>query len=216
MRLLPQNNEMPPEEPGASFVEIDATALESQDADGQSLFDRLKQVAIAASPDLMRRAVDDGRQLKPEHLPVILMRVQGMRPAEIAGVLNIAPVTVYRILRSVPGQNLLTQLYAEAGIQMGDIGRTFQEAAPMAAEVLLELAETATKEETRLKAAFNILDRAGYGATKKSESVHKVEVSAVGVSAIAELREALQEALEVEADFEVIEQAPTPPSEDAA
>lgn len=214
MRLLPTVADMPPEDQGASSVEIDASTLEAS-SEGETLFDRLKDVAVAVmEPHVKRDFIQ--KQLLPQHTPILLMRVQGFRQYEIAQALGIDRTTVSSVLRSEAGRNILMQLYAEAGFQMSDVGRSFVDAAPMAAEVLLELAENGTKEETRLKAAFSILDRAGYGAIKKNESKVTVEHKAtVSTAELDELRQALREAIEVDAEFEVVEEEPSS-AEDAA
>ena len=213
MRLLPQNMDQPPEDSGADSVEIDATTLEP--APEQTLFERLQEVAIEIAPQHMRQVVYD-KVLQPEHIPIILLRVQGYRHYEIAQIIGKGTGLVHRVLNSQAGQAMLTRLYAEAGFAAADAGRAFVEAAPMAADVVIELAENAAKEETRLKAAFSILDRAGYGAVKKNESVHKVEVgvSNVTVAELSDLRQALREAIEVEAEFEVVEQEPASSEEE--
>jgi len=217
MRLLPLSNPAPPPEEDpqeVSVLEIDASDLEEQGE--QTLYDRLRDVATSAAPEHMR-AVNSAKNLLPQHIPILLLRVQGFRSAEIASMLGITPATVYRVLNSQPGRAMLLKLYAEAGLAVADAGRAFLEAAPMAADVVIELAQEGNKEETRLKAAFSILDRAGYGATKKTEAKHTVEVNAtVSTKELDELRTALREAIEIEADFEVVVQDAPEDAEDAA
>lgn len=214
MRFLPEAQTAPP---AVEEVPEAISAEQVESAKGASLFEKLQTLAIEIAPQYMRKAqIERIDALRPDHIPILLLRVQGHTHAEIAQILGCGTGTVYRVLRSVAGQELLTRMFVEAGMQAADVGRAFVEAAPMAADVLVELAQEGTKEETRLKAAFSILDRAGYGAVKKNESLHKVEVqtTTVSVRELDELRQALQEALEVEADFEVVEEEPAKDTEE--
>lgn len=184
---------------------------------GPELFSRLKDIARRAVPEIETKDWAKGFQdkIEPQHIPFFLMRVQGYTLKEISQMTQVSVATVKRKLASPAGQELLRELYAEAGMVPGEITGAFQDAAMDAVEIVVDLAHHAEKEETRLKAAFSILDRAGYGAVKKQETKSTVTVTTVSSKDLEEMRNALQESMEMPAEFEILSSTPIPEDEDA-
>jgi hypothetical protein len=184
----------------------------SSDIQDSKLFTRLKTIACQAVPEIETKDWVEGfdQKIKPHQIPYFLMRVQGYSIREIAEMTQCSKETVRRALNSPAGQDLLRELYAEAGLAPAEVSKAFQSVAMDAVEIITELAHTADRDETRLKAAFSILDRAGYGVTRKVEKNTTLTVGGLRGDELQSMRQALQESLEMPAEFEVLQSVPTP------
>lgn len=176
-------------------------------AEGDSLWERLAYIARNAAPITEYRSPYLEREIKAHYVPFFLLRIQGLRIVDIAAHTGFNPNTVGAVLRSRAGQRLLAAMYAEAGMQTADIASAFQEAAPLAVQTVIAEMMDAEKPEIRLRAAFSILDRAGYGAARKHEIVGEIKHTIVTNPTLDTMRTALEESLlgdEVDADFEIL------------
>jgi hypothetical protein len=103
---------------------------------------------------------------------------------------------------------LLSHLVSFQAEQLLDVNARLQAHAGEALDTALMLMRDG-KEETRERVAFKLLDRAGYGATKKVEHTAKFEMPATQASALtAALRESDDVEAMSDADFEIIEAGP--------
>ncbi len=158
-----------------------------------TLRERLGDMMTSAMPD---KTPDyyHVKELQPHHIPWFMLRVEGgLTLKEIAQIAGVTHIAVRNVFNSAPGRELMIQLYKEQGIQSVDVFQTFRDVAPIAAEIVLSIAQDSEKDETRLKAAFSILDRAGYGATKKVEQTITTPETKVSKSQMGLFLEALRE-----------------------
>ena len=97
----------------------------------------------------------------------------GMKQVDIATHLGVSPVMVSYTLRSPIVQRQLNQLKAVRDIDAIDVAKEIQALAPRAVRVLDELMDSELPN-IKLKAATDILDRAGHAAvrTLRTENIH--------------------------------------------
>jgi hypothetical protein len=109
------------------------------------------------------------KTLSPVHLQMIMFKAMGMRNKRIAVMMDCEPVNVSIVCRHPHARYLLARLLANASEDVIDIQSRYEMLAPLALETATEVMLTG-KEETKLRAAFGILDRAGYGEKKQVEA----------------------------------------------
>ena len=97
----------------------------------------------------------------------------GMKQVDIANHLSISPVTVSYVLNSPIVERQMNQLKAVRDLEAIDISKEIKELAPKAIQVLEDLMDNELPN-IKLKAATDILDRAGYAAVKtlRTENLH--------------------------------------------
>lgn len=109
------------------------------------------------------------------HREIARLAVTGMKQADIARELGVSEVMVSYTMNSPIVKRQLDQMRAVRDIDAVDVSKRIQEIAPRALEVLNELLDEGN-DNIRLKAATDILDRAGHAAVKtlrtESLSVH--------------------------------------------
>lgn len=107
------------------------------------------------------------------HHEVCRLALIGMKQVDIANHLGVSPVMVSYTLRSPIVQRQLNQLKAVRDLDAIDVSKEIQELAPRAVKVLEELMENELPN-IKLKAATDILDRAGHAAvrTLRTENIH--------------------------------------------
>ena len=106
------------------------------------------------------------------HREVIRRLVLGQKPKAIAEDLRITPQTVSNIQNSAVAQKEIARLRAERDEEVRDVQEHIAEIAPKAVEVLEEMLQENVPHNLRLKAAQDVLDRAGYGAVRRSIELH--------------------------------------------
>jgi len=107
------------------------------------------------------------------HHEVCRLALIGMKQVDIATHLGVSPVMVSYTLRSPIVQRQLNQLKAVRDIDAIDVAKEIQALAPRAVRVLDELMDS-DLPNIKLKAATDILDRAGHAAvrTLRTENIH--------------------------------------------
>ena len=107
------------------------------------------------------------------HHEVCRLALIGMKQVDIATHLGVSPVMVSYTLRSPIVQRQLNQLKAVRDIDAIDVAKEIQALAPRAVRVLDELMDSELPN-IKLKAATDILDRAGHAAvrTLRTENLH--------------------------------------------
>ena len=107
------------------------------------------------------------------HHEVCRLALIGMKQVDIANHLSVSPVMVSYTLRSPIVQRQLNQLKAVRDLDAIDVSKEIQELAPRAVKVLEELMDNELPN-IKLKAATDILDRAGHAAvrTLRTENIH--------------------------------------------
>jgi len=112
-------------------------------------------------------------QMWSVHHEITRLALIGMKQVDIANHLNISPVTVSYTLRSPIVQEQLKNMRAVRDLEAVDISKEIQELAPKAVKVLETLLDDSVAN-IQLKAAQDILDRAGFAAVKtiRTENLH--------------------------------------------
>jgi len=107
------------------------------------------------------------------HHEVVRLALIGMRQVDIAEHLGVSPVMVSYTLRSPIVREQLKNMSSARDIDAIDISAEIRALAPKAVEVLEELMDN-DLPNIKLKAAQDVLDRAGFAAVKtiKTENVH--------------------------------------------
>jgi hypothetical protein len=107
------------------------------------------------------------------HHEIARLALIGMKQVDIANHLSISPVTVSYVLNSPIVERQMNQLKAVRDLEAIDISKEIKELAPKAIQVLEDLMDNELPN-IKLKAATDILDRAGYAAVKtlRTENLH--------------------------------------------
>jgi len=107
------------------------------------------------------------------HHEVCRLALIGMKQVDIANHLGVSPVMVSYTLRSPIVQRQLNQLKAVRDIDAIDVSKEIQDLAPKAVRVLEDMMDS-DLPNLKLKAATDILDRAGHAAvrTLRTENIH--------------------------------------------
>lgn len=107
------------------------------------------------------------------HHEIARLALIGMKQVDIANHLSISPVTVSYVLRSPIVERQMNQLKAVRDLEAIDISKEIKELAPKAIQILDDLMDSELPN-IKLKAATDILDRAGYAAVKtlRTENLH--------------------------------------------
>lgn len=167
----------------------------------------------SAMLDIMDGAVTRGRslkywenlRLKPVHMQMLLMKAAGFKNKVIAEQLGYDESRVSVIVNHPDAMYLLSHLVSYQAENLLDVKARIQAHAGEALDTALVIMRTGAPE-VRERVAFKILDRAGYGAVQKSESVHRLELPAAQA---ANLSKAVRESMEVDditdAEWEEVE-----------
>ena len=112
-------------------------------------------------------------QLWSIHHEITRLSLIGMKQIDIAKHLNVSPVMVSYTLRSPLVTRQLDQMKSVRDMEAIDISTEIKNLAPKAVAVLEELMDN-DLPNVKLSAAKDILDRAGYAATKtiRTENIH--------------------------------------------
>jgi predicted transcriptional regulator len=110
-------------------------------------------------------------QMWDVHHEVVRLALIGMKQVDIADHLGISPVTVSYTLRSPIVRDQLNNMHAARDIDAIDISKEIKALAPTAVKVLEELLEHELPN-IKLKAAQDVLDRAGFAAVKTIQTAN--------------------------------------------
>lgn len=140
-------------------------------------------------------------KLNPVHIEIIMMRASGIKQRTIAQFLGLTDSTVSIVLGHPDAQYIMARVLGNAAHEVADVSERFKLMAPEALETVAEVMRFG-KEQNRLKAAFSILDRAGYGAEQKTKITHEVNVPTESINLLSDaIREAGQA---IEADYVIV------------
>lgn len=164
------------------------------------------------------------KRLTARHIACIFMRISGLSETEIARITGYTRSQVCIILKHPDSQFLMLKALTKSGTTASvDIKARLDKGTPMMLDVIEEIALETNEEglpknraETRLKAAFGWIDRAGHTPTHKIEEHRDVRVTVEGTHA-ALLSQAIQEAQNIEdADYVIVGGASEGPGDPAS
>jgi len=108
------------------------------------------------------------KALNPLHHEILRRALLGDSHKEIADALGCTPATVSNAVNSGLGRDKLATMTAVADMDSVEIAQQIRHTAPLALQFIQSLLEdNAANSSVRLRAATDILDRAGHGAVKK-------------------------------------------------
>jgi predicted transcriptional regulator len=110
-------------------------------------------------------------QLWDVHHEVVRLALIGMKQVDIASHLGVSPVMVSYTLRSPIVRDQLNNMHSARDIDAIDISKEIKALAPVAVKVLEELLEH-DLPNIKLKAAQDVLDRAGFAAVKTIQTAN--------------------------------------------
>jgi len=103
------------------------------------------------------------------HKEILRRLVLGQKPKDIAEALGVTRTVVTYTQNSELGRQHMRTLEAARDAQTADVSRAILETAPESLSILQDLQrDEDTPRALRARVAFGILDRGGYGPTKKS------------------------------------------------
>lgn len=133
--------------------------------------------------------------LSPAHIQIILLKAGGMKQRAIAELLDYTEGRVSTIVNHPDAQYLIHKILGYAADSAVDVPTRLRAGSAEMLGIVADVARGAEKEETKLKAAFGWLDRAGHGKIETQKHEHSMSVSEKGASRLAG---AIKEAMEVE------------------
>lgn len=115
------------------------------------------------------------KRLRARHHYMIRLKATGQYSnKEIANIVGVTPGTVSNVLNSELARQKLKYLQEQADAQVIDLFKQLQELAPLAVNQLAEvLQDPGAKYKDKIKAAKEILDRAGHGKTQNVNMRHE-------------------------------------------
>ena len=134
-------------------------------------------------------------KLKPVHLQMLMAKAAGYNNRAIARQFDYDEARVSVIVNHPDAQSVLAHLVSYQAENLLDIKARIQAHAGEALDTVLTAMRTAPEQTQRAAIGFKLLDRAGYSAVQKSETVHRFEMPAAEASA---LTAALHESQEVQ------------------
>lgn len=147
-------------------------------------------------------------KLKPVHLQMLMAKAAGYTNRAIARQFDYDEARVSVIVNHPDASSVLAHLISYQAENLLDIKARIQSHAGEALDTVLTAMRTAPESAQRAAIGFRLLDRAGYSAVQKSETVHKFEMPAEQANA---LTKALRESSEVqEADWEITPETTAP------
>jgi hypothetical protein len=133
------------------------------------------------------------QNLRTRHRQVAWMELLGYGRKEIAAKLDMDPVRVCQIQREPLYQGYLNQLIGDMEDQVVDVRKRIQQAAGPAIEKVINLIHS-EDDKLALKAAQDVLDRAGYAPVK--QTVMKEETTRIERGEIVEVQQRWRAAFE--------------------
>lgn len=148
-------------------------------------------------------------KLNPKHIQMLVMKAAGFTNNYIAAEFEMTAARVSVIVNHPDAQSVLSRLISYQAEELIDVKSRIRAHSAEALDISLDVMRNARDDGLKLKAAFGLLDRGGYGAVQRSEA--KIEVS-LPIAAANAIGAALRESQEVEdADWEVEEEAVSNP-----
>lgn len=105
----------------------------------------------------------------------LILRAQGLPYATIAEQLSVNKSTVLRWCRAVALRTATSLQLPVTVVTRADIQRRIFELAPDCVSTLDALRQRSTKDDVRLRASTDLLDRAGFAPVQRSLQVHAIE-----------------------------------------
>lgn len=174
-------------------MELTSTALQSSQKE-----DMEKWITLAKNGDLpLDRPLKDWEpdKLNDHHMMILFMRAAGLPNRRIAEVTGRTESNISIVVNHPYAQFLLTKMVANAAEQAIDLDARIRAAGPEAFDTALEVMRDRTeKGQVRARTAFEILDRAGFGAVRKTEVEQKIVIEPAAANALAS---ALRESQEI-------------------
>lgn len=114
------------------------------------------------------------KQLWDLHHEILRRLLIGQKSVEIAADLDVTPATISYVKNSEVGKKQLSLMRSAADVTAVDIAGRIKELAAKAVEVMEAGLDSENPIGIRMKAACDILDRAGHGAPKvlRTENIH--------------------------------------------
>jgi hypothetical protein len=140
------------------------------------------------------------RSWKPRHRLIVAMHLAGFKNIEIASRLNMTKDRVSSILSDPRARAELQTFAPLVAKNLADVHLKMQLVAPEMLDTLIDQVRTSTDERIVQKAAFGLLDRAGYTPLQKI-SISKAPNLDPRVE--GRLLDALRETEAIEADYEI-------------
>lgn len=110
------------------------------------------------------------RQLNAVHMEILRRHFVGQKSVEIAEALGLSPVTVSYTINNPLAVEILEQMQSGALASVQNVQERLKALAVDAVDVLEEMVtEPSAPPALRVRAAQDVLDRAGHGAVKKVE-----------------------------------------------
>lgn len=141
------------------------------------------------------------KQLWELHHEILRRLVIGQKSVEIARDLNVTPAVISYVKNSEVGRRQLSLMRSAADVTAVDIAGRIKELAATAVEVMAQGLDDTNPMALRMKAACDVLDRAGFGAPKvlRTENIH-AHLTAEDISQIKQ--RAKSEGVVIDAIFE--------------
>lgn len=128
------------------------------------------------SPDFIR-AYYENDKLKPKHMKMLRMAVAGYSNNQIAKYMDYTPARVSIILNHQDSRVIMSRMVGEAAGRL-DVDKRLKLVAPEMLETVISITRTTHDNRLRSRNAFELLNRAGFGATQKVEATVKHTVNA--------------------------------------
>lgn len=173
---------------------------------------------------LIRRMIDgtepiDGElkdhhteKFSPRQVNMVMLKAAGFKGTEIAAALGCTNVTVSNTVNHPYGRKLMTSLMAARGVRVLDIRTKLDVYAGEILDQMFELTSQSKDLEAVSKVGFGLLDRAGYNATQKVQTV-PAERGLASEGTLSRLASALEESQRVDASI-MPAYVPKPPPDD--
>lgn len=135
------------------------------------------------------------------HRVVCIMKASGLKNNEIAEMMGYDQSTVSIILNDPRAEAYLEEAATTVVDSMADVGIRLKAYAHEALTEVVDLMRNSTKDDTRQRSAFSILDRAGYGRIEKSVRIQAEITEKAARVLMGAAEEADAEA--IEADYSI-------------
>lgn len=194
-----------PEAPTAPSIEPPAPPVTDPFSEGART-ERLNSLMVSTLDGKLGRGRSlrywENLKLKPVHLQMLMAKAAGYSNRAIARQFEYDEARVSVIVNHPDAASVLAHLISYQAENLLDIKARIQAHAGEALDVVLTAMRTAPEAQQRAAIGFRLLDRAGYSAVQKSETVHKFEMPAENAAA---LTRALNESSEVQdTDWEIV------------
>lgn len=143
------------------------------------------------SPQFIREYYENDK-LKPKHMKMLRMAVAGYSNNQIAEYMEYTPARVSVILNHQDARTIMARMVGEASGRL-DVDKRLKAIAPEMLETVIAITRTTHDNRLRSRNAFELLGRAGFGATQKVDVKLNQTVS-VAPALMQRLTSAMEEA----------------------